>query len=75
MASNITSVSKREKNIGPVQNNYELYFYTITRCYLSVETASTPLYAQETTTAQLRSHFCFLDRLVILNEDRILSKH
>ena len=32
-----------------------------------------PLYAQETTTAQLRSRFCFPDRLVILNEDRILS--
>ena len=38
-----------------------------------VETVSTLLYAQETTTAQLRSQFCFPDRLVILNEDRILS--
>ena len=34
--------------------------------------ASTPLYAQQTTNAQLRSQFCLLDRLVILNEDRIL---
>ena len=32
-----------------------------------------PLYVQETTTAQLRSHFCFPGRLVILNEDRIKS--
>ena len=31
------------------------------------------LYAQETTTAQLRSQFCFPDRLVILNEDRMFS--
>ena len=35
-------------------------------------TASTVLYTQETTIAQLRSEFCFPDRLVILNEDRIL---
>ena len=42
--------------------------------FLSVETASTLLYAQETTTAHLRSHSCFADCLVILNEDRILSK-
>ena len=28
---------------------------------------------QETTAAQLRSYSCFPDRLVILNEDRILS--
>ena len=41
--------------------------------FLSVETASTLLYAQETTTAHLRSHSCFPDCLVILNEDRILS--
>ena len=34
------------------------------------------LSAQETTTAQLRSHFCFPDYLVlILNEDRILSNY
>ena len=39
----------------------------------AVETASTLLYAQETTTAQLRSQFCFPDRLVILNEDRMFS--
>ena len=41
---------------------------------LSVETASTLFYAQETeetTTAHLRGHFNFPDRLVILNEDRI----
>ena len=38
-----------------------------------VETASTLLYAKATTTAQLRSHSCFPDRLVILNEDRVLS--
>ena len=31
-----------------------------------------PLYAT-TTTAQLQSHYCFPDLLVILNEDRILS--
>ena len=36
-------------------------------------TASTLLYAQETTTAQLRSYSCFPDRLVILNEDRIFQ--
>ena len=43
--------------------------------FLSVETALilSLLYAQETTTAHLRSRSCFLDRLVILNEDRILS--
>ena len=29
----------------------------------------------QTTTAQLRGHCCFLDRLVILNEDRILSNY
>ena len=49
----------------------------VTRCYSrnfrGVETASTLLYAQETTNAQLRSHSCFPDRLLILNEDRILS--
>ena len=28
-----------------------------------------------TTTAQLRSHYCFPDRLVILNEDRIPSNN
>ena len=39
---------------------------------LSVKTALTLLYAQETTTTQLRSQFCFPDRLVILNEDNIL---
>ena len=31
----------------------------VTKFFLSVETASTLLYAQETTTAQLRSHSCF----------------
>ena len=31
------------------------------------------LYAQVTKTAQLQSHSCFPDHLVILNEDRILS--
>ena len=36
-------------------------------------TASTLLYAQETTTAQLQSYSCFPDRLVILNEDRIFQ--
>ena len=41
--------------------------------FTSVETALTLLYGQETTSAQLRSHSCFPDRLVILNEDRILS--
>ena len=41
--------------------------------FLCVETASTLLYAKETTTAQLWRQFCFPDRLVILNEDRILS--
>ena len=29
----------------------------------------TLLYAQETTIARMRSHFCFPDRLLILNED------
>ena len=29
------------------------------------------LYAQETTTARLRSHTCFPDRWVILNEDSL----
>ena len=41
--------------------------------FLSVETASTLLYAQESTTAQLRSNSCFSDGLVILNEVRTLS--
>ena len=41
--------------------------------FLCVETALTLLYGQETTSAQLRSHSRFPDRLVILNEDRILS--
>ena len=41
--------------------------------FLCVETASTLLYAKETTTAQLWRQFCFPDRLVILNEDRTLS--
>ena len=49
----------------------------VTRCFSRnfrrVETASTLVYAQETTNAQLRSHSCFPDRLLILNEDRILS--
>ena len=31
------------------------------------------IYARETTTTHLRSHSCFPDRLVILNEDGILS--
>ena len=56
------------------------YFTCVTHCYFNislpvntaVETASTLLYAQETTTAQLRSQFCFPDRLVIINEDRML---
>ena len=43
--------------------------------FLSVETASTLLNAQETTTALLRSHSCFFYRLVILNKDRILSNY
>ena len=38
-----------------------------------IQTASTLLYAQETTTAQLRSQVCLSYRLAILNEDRILS--
>ena len=37
--------------------------------FFSVETASTLLYAQQTTTAHLWSHPCFSDRLLILNED------
>ena len=41
--------------------------------FRSVEKAQTLLYAQENTNAQLRSHSCFPDRLVILNEDRVLS--
>ena len=41
--------------------------------FFCVETAFTLLCGQETTSAQLRSHSCFPDRLVILNEDRILS--
>jgi len=40
---------------------------------LNVETAATPLYDQETTTAQLQIYPCFPDRLVILNKDGILS--
>ena len=34
----------------------------------------TILYSQETTTTQLRSDSCFADRLVILNDDIILSE-
>ena len=51
----------------------ELHAATHEIFLISVETASTPLYAQEATTAQLRSQFCFPDRLVILNEERKLS--
>ena len=43
------------------------------KIFLSVERASTLLYAQETTTAYLGSPFCFPDLLIILNEERILS--
>lgn len=43
--------------------------------YASVETASTLLYVQETTTTQLQSQSCFPDRLAILDEVRILSNN
>ena len=43
------------------------------KIFLSVERASTLLYAQETTTTHLGSPSCFPDRLIILNEERILS--
>ena len=39
----------------------------------SVETASTLPRTLETTTTLLQSHSCFPDRLVIINEDTILS--
>ena len=39
----------------------------------SVETASTLPRTLETATTLLQSHSCFPDRLVIINEDRILS--
>ena len=41
-------------------------------CAVTQETAWTLLYAQETTTAQLWSQFCFPDCLVGLNKDSIL---
>ena len=46
---------------------------TTHKLFPSVERASTLLYAQETTTAHLGSPSCFPDRLIILNEERILS--
>ena len=42
---------------GNVPMSHPLLLYST---FLSVETASTLPYAQETTTAQLRSHSCFL---------------
>ena len=43
----------------------DLVWSGVKTCFLSVETASTLLYAQETTTGHLQNHSCLPDRLVI----------